>query len=94
MATTDTMTNTSLTIELRYFASLREALQCERESLQTRAATVGEVRQQLLARGGAYALALAPGKAVRAALNRVMCQDDTPITEGAELAFFPPVTGG
>ncbi|MBS0302438.1 MAG: MoaD/ThiS family protein, partial [Proteobacteria bacterium] len=38
--------------------------------------------------------ALAPGKAVRAAQNQVMVGDDEPLMAEAEVAFFPPVTGG
>jgi sulfur-carrier protein len=37
---------------------------------------------------------LAQTKAVRAALNQTMCADDAALIEGAEVAFFPPVTGG
>jgi molybdopterin synthase sulfur carrier subunit len=28
------------------------------------------------------------------AYNQVMCNPDTEITQGCEVAFFPPVTGG
>jgi molybdopterin synthase sulfur carrier subunit len=44
--------------------------------------------------GGAHADSLARGKAVRLALNQVMCQESAVLMEGAEVAFFPPVTGG
>jgi molybdopterin synthase sulfur carrier subunit len=37
---------------------------------------------------------LARDKAVRMALNQVMVAEDAPLTDNAELAFFPPVTGG
>jgi len=37
---------------------------------------------------------LAQGKSVRAALNHQMVEDDTALVDGAEVAFFPPVTGG
>jgi molybdopterin synthase sulfur carrier subunit len=80
-------------LRLRYFASLRESLGKSHEDFLTDAKTVGELRDQLLAQGGAY-LCLARGKAVRMALNQVMVEEDAPITDNAELAFFPPVTGG
>jgi molybdopterin synthase sulfur carrier subunit len=48
----------------------------------------------LLARGGAYAEALAHGRAVRVALNQVMTDEAAALVDGAEVAFFPPVTGG
>lgn len=81
-------------IQLRYFASLREALGSG-EALDVAAGTtVGQVRDALIARGEPHAAALARGRALRAALNQTMCAEATELTEGAELAFFPPVTGG
>ncbi len=82
------------TIEIRYFASIREALGTGSESLQTSAPTVAALRDELIARGGPYADALARGKAVRTALNQVMSDESATLQDGAELAFFPPVTGG
>ncbi|MFZ9284752.1 MAG: molybdopterin converting factor subunit 1 [Burkholderiaceae bacterium] len=81
-------------IELRYFASLREALGHAQESVQTQAATVGALRDELIARGGAHAEALARGRAVRAAFNQTLCDEAQALSDGAEVAFFPPVTGG
>jgi molybdopterin synthase sulfur carrier subunit len=28
------------------------------------------------------------------AFDHVMCEPETPVREGGEVAFFPPVTGG
>lgn len=81
-------------IQLKYFASIREAIGLSEEVLQTEAAHVAALRAQLLQRGGAYAQCLAEGQAVRMALNHTLCDDSTPLSDGAELAFFPPVTGG
>lgn len=81
-------------VSVRYFASLREALGTSGETLDTQAATLGALRDELLARGGVHAQALARGKAVRLALNQVMSSEDAVLAEGAEVAFFPPVTGG
>ncbi len=81
-------------VQVRYFASLREALGAG-ETLQLPAgSTLGDLRDQLVARGGAHAERLARGRAVRCALNQVMADESTPVAEGAEVAFFPPVTGG
>jgi molybdopterin synthase sulfur carrier subunit len=55
---------------------------------------VGAVRDFLIARGGAWAEALAHERALRMAFNHVMCEPGTPVQEGGEVAFFPPVTGG
>lgn len=81
-------------VTVRYFASIREALGQGGETLDTPAATLGALRQELLARGGAYAEVLAPGRAVRMALNQELSEEAAPLPEGAEVAFFPPVTGG
>jgi sulfur-carrier protein len=81
-------------LNVRYFASLREALG-QGESLAVEAgATVGSVRDALIARGGAHADALARGRALRSALNQTLCDESAPVADGAEVAFFPPVTGG
>jgi sulfur-carrier protein len=83
-----------MTLQLRYFASLREALgPGERLDLDA-VTTVGAVRDGLIARGGRHAELLAHHRAVRCAVDRVMADDATPLAPGAELAFFPPVTGG
>lgn len=83
-------------INLRYFASVREKVGVSQEaaSLPQGVSTVGAVRAHLLARGGAWAEALAPDRSLRMAYNQVMCSPDTELTEGCEVAFFPPVTGG
>jgi molybdopterin synthase sulfur carrier subunit len=81
-------------ITLRYFASIREALGTGSEQLETHTTTVGELRSELLARGGVHAEALARGKAVRIALNQTMADESAALTDGAEVGFFPPVTGG
>jgi molybdopterin synthase sulfur carrier subunit len=81
-------------ITLKYFASIREAIGQGSESLDTAASTLAALRDELIARGGAYGDSLARGKAVRMALNQVMVDESAPLVEGAEVAFFPPVTGG
>ena len=81
-------------VHLKYFASIREAIGRGSEEWETGAATLAQLRAELLARGGAYAEALAPGRALRMALNQVMADEAAALTAGAEVAFFPPVTGG
>ena len=81
-------------VQVRYFASIREALGAG-ETIEVRAGvTVGEVRDQLIASSAAHATALARGKAVRCALNQALCDESAVVAEDTELAFFPPVTGG
>ena len=82
------------TITVRYFASIREAVGASDETVQTQAATLGALRDELIARGQPWATALARGRALRVALNHTMMDEATPLPDGAEAAFFPPVTGG
>jgi molybdopterin synthase sulfur carrier subunit len=81
-------------VRLLYFAATREALGRAAETFETQAATLAALRDELIARGGPYAVALARGKAVRAALDRTMRDESAALHEDAEVAFFPPVTGG
>ena len=81
-------------VTIRYFASVREALGQGSEQLDTPAATLGELRDELIARGGVWADSLARGRAVRMALNQVMSDESAALPAQAEVAFFPPVTGG
>lgn len=85
-----------MNIQLRFFASVREALGVsnERIELPGGVATVGALRAHLAARGGAWSAALGPERALRTAFNHVMCDPETGLAEGGEVAFFPPVTGG
>jgi molybdopterin synthase sulfur carrier subunit len=82
------------TVTLKYFASIREAIGQGSERLTTQATTLKILRDELIARGGAYAEVLAHGRAVRMALNQDLCEETAPLSEGCEVAFFPPVTGG
>ncbi len=81
-------------LTVKYFASIREALGQGGEAVDTAASDLAQLRDELVARGGAYAQSLARGKAVRMALNQVMSDESASLSEGCEVAFFPPVTGG
>lgn len=81
-------------VTVRYFAGIREAIGQAAEEVHTSALTLGQLRAELLARGGPHGEVLAQDRAVRMAVNQVMAVADAPLAEGAEVAFFPPVTGG
>jgi molybdopterin synthase sulfur carrier subunit len=83
-----------MTVTVKYFASIRETIGTSSEVVVTTALTLAALRDQLIARGGVHAECLARGQAVRIALNQVMCDETAALFEGAEVAFFPPVTGG
>jgi len=81
-------------VRVRYFASLREALGPGESVDLPAGSTLAQLRDTLIERGGAHAQALARGRALRCALDQVMADEATAVHEGAEVAFFPPVTGG
>jgi molybdopterin synthase sulfur carrier subunit len=83
-------------VELRFFASVREALGVSNESVQIpdEVVNVGDVRAWLRARGGVWAETLAEGRSLRMACNHEMTDASQRLTDGCEVAFFPPVTGG
>ena len=81
-------------VTIKYFASIREAMGQGSELRETSATTLAMLRDELLAHSPAHAGSLARGKAVRMALNQVMSDESALLTEGCEVAFFPPVTGG
>ena len=85
-----------MNIQLRFFAAVREALGVSQESLNVPddVTSLGALRAHLCQRGGIWADTLAPHKVMRMAYNHNMSTADTLLTEGCEVAFFPPVTGG
>ncbi len=81
-------------VQVRYFASLREALGPGETVALEAGATLGVLRDTLIARGGRHAEVLARGRAVRCSLDQHMAEEGVALREAAEVAFFPPVTGG
>jgi sulfur-carrier protein len=83
-------------VTVLYFARLREALGVSREvvELPAHVRTAGELRDWLRQRDGVWAQALGEARAVRIAVDQSMAGPATPLRDGAEVAFFPPVTGG
>jgi molybdopterin synthase sulfur carrier subunit len=83
-------------VHILYFARLREALGKASEELATSKTLSGmaSLREALVSRGGAWAQELAQTKSVRAAVNQHVASAETPVRDGDEVAFFPPVTGG
>jgi molybdopterin synthase sulfur carrier subunit len=81
-------------VQVRYFASLRESIGLSHETVETHAADVAALRTELMARGEHYRACLAPERPVRMAVNQLMVQGNATLTDGCEVGFFPPVTGG
>ena len=83
-------------VRILYFAGLREALQTSGETVEVpeHVRTAGDLRLWLISRGAPFAQALGEGRAVRMSVEQAMAHAQTPLADGAEVAFFPPVTGG
>ncbi|MBA4743126.1 MAG: molybdopterin converting factor subunit 1 [Azoarcus sp.] len=83
-----------MSVKVLYFAALRDAVDCSEETVELDGAkTLGELRARLAARGERWA-PLAATRNVRMARNQHMAPGDTAVSDGDEIAFFPPVTGG
>lgn len=80
-------------IKVLFFAQVRELVGCDELTLAPDYATAEALRAALCERGDKWALALESGKLL-VAINQTLVPLDTPLTEGDEVAFFPPVTGG
>ncbi|HEV7393545.1 MAG TPA: molybdopterin converting factor subunit 1 [Burkholderiales bacterium] len=83
-------------VTVLYFARLREALGTASEQLALPESVIdlAGLRQALISRGGEWAQELSETKRIRAAVNQEMASAETPVNDGDEVAFFPPVTGG
>lgn len=81
-------------IEVLYFAWLRERIGLPRERVETNAATVADLVEELKAREERYAVAFADVSALRVALDQELSDFTAPLAGVREVAFFPPMTGG
>jgi len=85
-----------MTIDLLYFAGIREAIGRDGESVAPPEGvrTIADLVEWLAARGGGYAEALADRSRIRAAIGDRFADLGSDISGAAEIALFPPVTGG
>ncbi|WP_432449502.1 molybdopterin converting factor subunit 1 [Aliiroseovarius marinus] len=81
-------------IEVMYFAWVRERIGEPRETVETSAATVMDLVEELRARDPRYAAAFQDISALRVALDQDLSDFDAPLDGVREVAFFPPMTGG
>ena len=83
-------------LNIRYFASLSEQLGTRSESLEIDLdnATVRHLLDLFVARGEPWRAAFLEEDKILVALNQEISNLDSQISDGDEIAFFPPVTGG
>ena len=81
-------------IDVHYFAWVRERIGLPRERVETTAATVAALVEELMAREERYALAFSDLASLRVALDQELASFDAPLAGVREVAFFPPMTGG
>lgn len=83
-------------IQILYFARIREELGLAEESvtLPDSVQTVADLTQWLAGRGADWAVVFSGKRIFRVAINQDMARPGDAIPAGAEVAIFPPVTGG
>lgn len=81
-------------INVVYFAWVRERIGLSGEQIDTDAATVADLVEELRTREERYAVAFEDTSAVRVALDQELADFSAPLQGVREVAFFPPMTGG
>ncbi len=83
-----------MTLDVLYFAWLRERVGQPSERVETQAATVAELVDELRAREERYAQAFSDLSSVRVAVDQELRDFSARLDGAREVAFFPPMTGG
>ncbi|MCR9146066.1 MAG: molybdopterin converting factor subunit 1 [Rhodobacteraceae bacterium] len=81
-------------MDVLYFAWVRERIGHPKDKIDTQAATVRELVEELRGREERYAAAFADLEALRVAVDQELTDFDAPLASAREVAFFPPMTGG
>lgn len=81
-------------MDVVYFAWVRERIGLPKERVETDAATVMDLVNELIAREDRYAMAFGDISALRVAVDQELTDFDAPLKGVREVAFFPPMTGG
>ena len=82
-------------IKLVFFASLREALGCESLEVEfEEPLRLSEMIKQVEEKKGKHWGEVLAGESVKIAINKEIVVNDELLSDGCEVAFLPPVTGG
>lgn len=80
-------------IKILFFAQTRELVGTDRLELEAEYPDVAALRTALSERGDKWSLAMEDGKLLTA-VNQTLVAQQHLLSDGDEVAFFPPVTGG
>ncbi|WP_394212854.1 molybdopterin synthase sulfur carrier subunit [Enterovibrio calviensis] len=80
-------------IQVLFFAQVKELVGTGSLALDAKFTSAEDIRQHLAAKGDKWSLALESGKLL-VAINQTISELSSPVKDGDEVAFFPPVTGG
>ena len=83
-----------MSLDVLYFAWVRERIGVAKETVETDAATVSDLVDVLRNREERYAVAFSDVSALRVAVDQELAEFDAPLAGAREVAFFPPMTGG
>ena len=83
-----------MTLDVLYFAWVRERIGTAQEKIETSADTVDALLTELSGKGERYMLALSDRRALRVALDQELVDITAPLAGAREVAIFPPMTGG
>ena len=81
-------------VTVRFFASLREAVERDAMQLALAEPSLAGLRRQLAQSLNKVQAAALAADGVQIAVNQTIVQGDAELTAGDEIAFLPPVTGG
>ncbi len=83
-------------MQLLYFAWVRQSIGTgsEQKTLPEGVTTIALLIEWLKGEGEGYKQAFCQIDQIRIAVNQVTVSKDAPVSDGDEVAFFPPVTGG
>jgi len=81
-------------MDVLYFAWVRERIGHPKDQVESSAATVIELVEELRAREERYAVAFSDLSALRVAVDQELTGFDASLAGAREVAFFPPMTGG
>jgi molybdopterin synthase sulfur carrier subunit len=90
----DMTADPEITLDVLYFAWVRERIGVARETVVTAATTPRALLAELAARDDRHAEALADLGALRVAIDQRLADLDAPLADAREVAIFPPMTGG